>query len=1288
MTSIVLRDNPSPNDESWVFNNISLPRTNRPGTGKHISFNADRIALSVIQFPNNRILQGDDLTKFILVSFEQLRFKAEQLAHLEMGSATATREYMVRLFRQGLFLNGKQYRFYGHSNSQLRSRSCFLRDAQSDGELDERIYSFGDFRNINNAAKRAKRIGLLFSEAKIDWTLDPRHTKDIEDIVFNGENFSDGCGLISIKFAKQLSKHKRILFRGRPYTPSVYQIRYKGYKGVLMLHPELHSEHVHFRKSQKKFTATQNNTFSVVGHSVPYAFARLNNDVVVLLASLGITTETLVEKQRNYLQWIRDSSTDWQQAFNLLSALGKYQLAERLLLDGLDSAPIQKSLRALQQAEVAAFKKNETRQRVRMLLPKSRLLYGICDPYGVLRAGEVHVRVSMPRQGATTLTNIDVLVVRNPCLHPGDCIKLRAVNHRKLDHLVDCIVFASRGKRAAPSMMSGGDLDGDQFAVIWDSDIVPKTIAEACSPRSKHINNNITRQDLAKHFASYNSMSLARIVALHSRWARYSPKGAMCDECQELNALHSSCVDGMPVRIPSKLENVPPKPEGDVYVLDALHDEAKAFAENFLAEEPILAMETTMHPDEADEILEQLLSSEKTAVSEYELFSNAASFARKHGITLLKYISHIDFSAMTISEKYAAARVLGVSEEEAPYIWNSLIKSDILQARDLEDRNLGGPLRLQRLYSSRIQGRAAFFEYLKDAVENYNRRLTFIQTDERFSVGVFLRGQIAWNDEPPVDENVMVCSFMPRSSTSHATYRRSTKGYKLHCGDNKMELYNNQRSDTFIFLTRPPTRPPPQSQHDLTISIALQKISAHVQRQCGRLNRTPVVTIEIHVVSNRDRVGHQTFDLRFEHVQTEERLSRFTHEHRSYIPRSLIDVDWTKHSVEEMLVMTGPEEVARGVLEGAPTEFLLTCGNLAIQYRTEERLFLVFNVLLTRPDIADSDISQCLDMHPPLVYCILKQQLTDEPTSLPESYRHILPSILHSVVCSANQLGIAALVALEKLATDVGRVDLPQYFSLLWATALAVRPATLMQEVLLVLNELHLEPRSRDPIAAYAHKQGLGVAFDRAEEASDTCPCDEGGRPKRQRNPPVRGKLLPTVPADQSTNSAPIPTQVKARIRLDSPTTIRIHSHVRMQVASQPEHSTLPAAVVDAVVLRAARGELYLETLHPLPPEYAEVDWNLYDAGSTATSRAMMDAVQKLAMERWDCCRFNDIITGTANPITLEELLPQDDSATDANLPPSLNAPQRAAVLSAKPDHLALIWGPPGDLQVVFHEMS
>ncbi len=136
-----------------------------------------------------------------------------------------------------------------------------------------------------------------------------------------------------------------------------------------MRHPQLQEEHAHFRKSQKKFTATENNTFSVVDHSMSYAFARLNNDIVVLLASLGISTETFLAKQKAYHDLLESSTTDWESAFNLLCAMNKYDVAERLLTEGLDSDPIRKAVLSLQNSELTAFIKKD-RPRVRTLIPK------------------------------------------------------------------------------------------------------------------------------------------------------------------------------------------------------------------------------------------------------------------------------------------------------------------------------------------------------------------------------------------------------------------------------------------------------------------------------------------------------------------------------------------------------------------------------------------------------------------------------------------------------------------------------------------------------------------------------------------------------------------------------------------------------------------------------------------------------------------------------------------------------------------------------------------------------
>ena len=95
---------------------------------------------------------------------------------------------------------------------------------------------------LNRRCAGAKRIGLLFSGAEIDYVVRDR-VGDIGDLMVGDENFSDGCGLIS-KWLRcvstcisdahldyrlhsiQLSRKKRIIYRGERYTPCVFQIRY------------------------------------------------------------------------------------------------------------------------------------------------------------------------------------------------------------------------------------------------------------------------------------------------------------------------------------------------------------------------------------------------------------------------------------------------------------------------------------------------------------------------------------------------------------------------------------------------------------------------------------------------------------------------------------------------------------------------------------------------------------------------------------------------------------------------------------------------------------------------------------------------------------------------------------------------------------------------------------------------------------------------------------------------------------------------------------------------------
>ena len=89
-----------------------------------------------------------------------------------------------------------------------------------------------------------------------------------------------------------------------------------------------------------------------------------------------------------------------------------------------------------------------------------------------------------------------------------------------------------------------------------------------------------------------------------------------------------------------------------------------------------------------------------------------------------------------------------------------------------------------------------------------------------------MRGDIPWDEEPEVNNNVVVVTFLSQSSITMPTNTPCPKGYRLHCSFSKMELYNKQRGNTFIFIQRSPLG----LQSEVVASIALEKISGNVRK--------------------------------------------------------------------------------------------------------------------------------------------------------------------------------------------------------------------------------------------------------------------------------------------------------------------------------------------------------------------------------------------------------------------------------------------------------------------------
>ncbi len=438
--------------------------------------------------------------------------------------------------------------------------------------------------------------------------LDRSETRDILDVERGGHVFTDGCGLISKSFARKLvGDHKKKLnppeiFQNYSsvYVPSVFQIRYKGYKGILvvakdeeilrlvneMQNPGFLSRtfswikmkfftqsgqekckntiKVLFRHSMKKFDNCPDNTFAILSCSKPGSSAKLNTELVTLLSTNGVPDDVFISQQVTYYEFVRGVSPTSIEDVKLFLT---YRQQQRLIgkLDRRTMVPpwVQEIVQKQKKDELYHSFNRSDLQKVQIMIPDSRLLLGVSDTSGKLMEGECFVKYTPTNLGSTITLTGKLLVGRNPCLHPGDIQIFTAIgNIPELEHLVDCIVFNTCGSLPAPSLLSGGDLDGDKFFVSWDEKllVMRPRIPEDYS-RFKPVSQSkkdIGQSDMLRYFANYTN-SLGEIMSYYRKWVRAdTSERANSVQCKKLNALYSKCVDGERVDIPQKLRKVVP----------------------------------------------------------------------------------------------------------------------------------------------------------------------------------------------------------------------------------------------------------------------------------------------------------------------------------------------------------------------------------------------------------------------------------------------------------------------------------------------------------------------------------------------------------------------------------------------------------------------------------------------------------------------------------------------------------------------------------------------------------
>lgn len=422
----------------------------------------------------------------------------------------------------------------------------------------------------------AARQGQAFSSTVGTLSLEPFQEEHIPDIQSDGGEylFSDGVGLISYDLAKQVSRKLRLNSLER--LPSAFQVRYGGAKGMLTVWdvaiPGRHGgqSEIALRPSMKKFQCSHR-ALEVVGFSKRIPLY-LNRQLIVLLSGMGVPDKPFENMQARLLR----------QLDKAMRSDGATAALDVLYSSGCcDSAPKLRSGAPMMNAD-AFFRAGLTcvscehlfnimdafRQRmIKDLIQKARIpvasdkgvcALGIMDELRVLAPNEIFCQFTDPVSGKTLIVSGNVTVGRYPCLHPGDIQPVSAVDHYALRHLVDVIVFPQIGPRPLPSMLSGGDLDGDLYFCLFDARIAyPRSQGanpmsyKAPAPRS--LSRAVTTSDVADFFVDYiENDRLGQIASAHVVHADKEADGIHSETCLTLAELHSIAVDFAKTGVPAK----------------------------------------------------------------------------------------------------------------------------------------------------------------------------------------------------------------------------------------------------------------------------------------------------------------------------------------------------------------------------------------------------------------------------------------------------------------------------------------------------------------------------------------------------------------------------------------------------------------------------------------------------------------------------------------------------------------------------------------------------------------
>ncbi|KAJ0382583.1 hypothetical protein COL922a_012245 [Colletotrichum nupharicola] len=493
-------------------------------------------------------------------------------------------ERYKNVLNKGIQVAGRIYQFLGFSHSSLRSHAAWFMAPFVDDSGEMQLYrhiikSLGDFEHIQIPAKCAARIGQTFSETPAfisltDSDISAWNIPDIKSSIGGDDRvFSDGVGTISREALELIWPR---LPRGS-LIPTCLQIRWGGVKGMLSLDTRLPGRVMCIRReSMEKFPSQDTENLEICGGASKPLKLVLNRQMIKILEDLGVRNDFFLRLQKTELDRLRAVTAD---AYNTGTFLHMQGIGLNCFLPSFIKSLDKYGIDYRRDDFLRTVVQNVVLQELRLLKHKARIpvpkgvtVFGVMDETGFLREGEVYIAYDTSRRPGRTsidgsLRDGPVLVTRSPALHPGD-IQLAKMRTPPAGHplrnLRNCIAFSQFGRRDLPSQLSGGDLDGDLYNIIWDRDAMPKVTYKAADyPRvtPAALGRTVEREDMANWFVDFmQSDCLGLIATRHLVVSDQDPNGTLGNDCLTLAGLHSTAVDFSKTGIPVDTKEIPKAP--------------------------------------------------------------------------------------------------------------------------------------------------------------------------------------------------------------------------------------------------------------------------------------------------------------------------------------------------------------------------------------------------------------------------------------------------------------------------------------------------------------------------------------------------------------------------------------------------------------------------------------------------------------------------------------------------------------------------------------------------------